>query len=138
MVAGKHAGKRAVIVKHLKSGLLLLSGPHKYNGVKLRRMNQMYVIATSTKVDLSTANFDHLEDKSFKRVRKQKKNAETDIFDSKKEKSPLSQERREAQRVVDEALIKAIRLHKDRKLLRLYLKTRFQLWNGVLPHKLRF
>jgi len=84
MVAGKHAGKRAIIVKHLKSGLLLLSGPHKYNGVKLCRMNQIYVIGTSTKIDLSTAKFDHLEDKFFKRVRKQKKNAESDIFDKKK------------------------------------------------------
>jgi len=56
----------------------------------------------------------------------------------KKEKSPLSEERRVAQRQVDEALIKAIRLNKDRNLLRRYLKTRFQLWNGVYPHKLKF
>ena len=60
-------------------------GPHKLNGVSLRRMNQIYVIATSTKLDLSAGNFENLDDKFFKRVRTSKKNAEKDIFDSKKE-----------------------------------------------------
>jgi len=55
------------------------------NGVSLRRVNQIYVIATSTKLDLSSAKFDNLDDKFFKRVRPAKKNAEKDIFDSKKE-----------------------------------------------------
>jgi len=80
LVAGKHAGKRAVIVKHLSSGLLLVNGPHKLNGVSLRRVNQIYVIGTSTKLDLSSAKFDDLDDKFFKRVRTPKKNAEKDIF----------------------------------------------------------
>ena len=60
-------------------------GPHKLNGVPLRRVNQIYVIATSTKLDLSSANFDSLDDKFFKRVRAAKKNADKDIFDSNKE-----------------------------------------------------
>ena len=55
------------------------------NGVSLRRVNQIYVIATSTKLDLSSANFDTYDDKFFKRVRPAKKNAEKDIFDAKKE-----------------------------------------------------
>jgi large subunit ribosomal protein L6e len=91
-----------VIVKQLSSGLLLVTGknineslsiiinfvylgPSKLNGVSLRRVNQIYVIATSTKLDLSSATFDNLDDKFFKRVRPTKKNAEKDIFDSKKE-----------------------------------------------------
>ena len=65
--------------------LLLALGPHKLNGVSLRRVNQIYVIATSTKIDLSKATFDNLDDKFFKRVRPAKKNADKDIFDSKKE-----------------------------------------------------
>ncbi|CAF4314539.1 unnamed protein product, partial [Adineta steineri] len=85
LVAGKHAGKRAVVVKHLSSGLLLVTGPHKLNGVPLRRVNQIYVIGTSTKLDLSSVKVDNLDDKFFKRVRQAKKNAEKDIFDSKKE-----------------------------------------------------
>jgi len=138
LVAGKHAGKRAVVVKHLSSGLLLVNGPHKLNGVPLRRVNQIYVIGTSTKLDLSSAKFDNLDDKFFKRVRPAKKNAEKDIFDSKKEKSQLSEERRQAQRDTDSAILQAIKANSDSRLLRQYLKSRFQLWNGVLPHKLKF
>ncbi|CAF2403998.1 unnamed protein product [Rotaria sp. Silwood2] len=138
LVAGKHAGKRAVVVKHLSSGLLLVTGPHKLNGVPLRRVNQIYVIATSTKLDLSSAKFDNLDDKFFKRVRPAKKNAEKDIFDSKKEKPQLSNERREAQRNTDAVVVSAIKAHADSQLLRRYIKSRFQLWNGVLPHKLKF
>jgi large subunit ribosomal protein L6e len=138
LVAGKHAGKRAVVVKHLASGLLLVTGPHKLNGVPLRRVNQIYVIGTSTKLDLSSANFDNLDDKFFKRVRPAKKNADKDIFDSNKEKPKLSDERRQAQRSTDSVVLNAIKSNADSRLLRRYLKSRFQLWNGILPHKLRF
>jgi large subunit ribosomal protein L6e len=138
LVAGKHAGKRVVVVKQLSSGLLLVTGPHKLNGVSLRCVNQIYVIGTSTKLDLSSAKFDNLDDKFFKRVRPAKKNAEKDIFDSKKEQPQLSEERRQAQTNVDTAVLSAIKAHADSRLLRRYLKSRFQLWNGVLPHKLQF
>jgi len=116
----------------------LVTGPHKLNGVPLRRVNQIYVIGTSTKLDLSAAKFDNLDDKFFKRVRSTKKNAEKDIFDSKKEKTQLSDERRQAQRTTDAAVLTAIKAHADRRILRRYLKSRFQLWNGVLPHKMKF
>jgi large subunit ribosomal protein L6e len=54
---------------------ILVTGPFKINGVPLRRINPAYVIATSTKVDLSKASDLSLDkfDESYFKVKKDKK-----------------------------------------------------------------
>merc|ERR1711928_188075 len=47
VLAGVHKGKRVVVLKQL------VTGPHKLNGCPLRRVNQRYLVATSTKLDVS-------------------------------------------------------------------------------------
>ncbi len=48
-------------------------GPYKINGVPLRRINQAYVIATTTKVDVSGVNTTSVSDALFKKVETEEK-----------------------------------------------------------------
>lgn len=66
--------------------LLPAAGPFKINGVPLRRLNQSYVIATSTKVDISGVNVDKFDDTYFaKQGERKKKKGEGEFFESEKE-----------------------------------------------------
>lgn len=64
----------------------MIIGPFKINGVPLRRVNQSYLIATSTKVDISGVNAEKFDDKYFsKEVQKKKKKGEGEFFEAEKE-----------------------------------------------------
>ncbi|KAH7674091.1 large subunit ribosomal protein L6e protein [Dioscorea alata] len=137
LLVGRFMGKRVVFLKQLPSGLLLVSGPFKVNGVPLRRVNQSYVIGTSTKVDISGVNVDKFDDKYFKKeAKKKKKKTEGEFFETEKEdKKTLPQEKKDDQKAVDAPLIKAIEAVPD---LKAYLGARFSLRSGMKPHELVF
>jgi len=145
VLAGRHKGKRVVVLKTLPSGLLLVTGPHAVNGCPIRRMHQKFTIVTSTKLDISGVKIpDTIGDKTFRRPRgdtkahKSKKTEGGDIFETKAEGYKPSEQRKKDQVVVDKQLVEVIRKNKDKKLLFSYLGSYFQLRNNIFPHKLRF
>ncbi|MQM16614.1 hypothetical protein Taro_049573 [Colocasia esculenta] len=137
LLAGRFMGKRVVFLKQLTSGLLLVTGPFKVNGVPLRRVNQAYVIGTSTKVDISGVNVEKFDDKYFaKEVQKKKTKGEGEFFETEKQETKsLPQEKKDDQKAVDAPLLKAIEGVPD---LRAYLAARFSLRAGMKPHELVF
>ena len=159
LLAGRFRGKRVVFLKQLASGLLLVTGPFRVNGVPLRRVNQAYVIATSTKIDFEgiTVRMNFLEHdfyglNLFSRVQidekiddayfakaavKGRTSAEEEFFadGEPKEKEPFPESKATDQKAVDKAIIAAI---KDEEYLAKYLKASFGLTRGQYPHQLKF
>ncbi|ELU07814.1 hypothetical protein CAPTEDRAFT_152321 [Capitella teleta] len=140
LVAGPHKGKRVVFLKQLASGLLLVTGPYFVNGCPLRRINQIYVIATKTKLNIDSVTLpDRLTDDYFRRQKLNKaKMGEGDIFESKKEVYSVSEERKEDQSSVDKQLLAAIRKSGEKKLILGYLGAMFSLSKKQFPHKMIF
>jgi len=79
LLSGRFRGKRVVFLKQLESGLLLVTGPFKVNGVPLRRMNQSLVIPTKMAVNLEKVPIEKVTEKMFLENKKAK-----DIISKKK------------------------------------------------------
>uniref|UniRef100_A0A061RIH8 60S ribosomal protein L6 n=1 Tax=Tetraselmis sp. GSL018 TaxID=582737 RepID=A0A061RIH8_9CHLO len=134
LLAGHFKGKRVVFLKQLESGLLLVTGPFNVNGVPLRRVDQSYVIATSTKLDVSAVDVSKFDDKYFKAEAKGKKEkSEEEFFSQEPTKKELPAEYIENQKAVDAAFAKI--LDED---MTAYLKNRFTLRDGMKPHLMKF
>ncbi|XAO25644.1 hypothetical protein I312_104472 [Cryptococcus bacillisporus CA1280] len=136
LLAGRFSGKRVVFLKQLDSGLLLVSGPHKLNGVPLRRVSQAYVIATSTKVDISGVSIpESISDAYFAKAKATKASKEGEFFGEGKEKKAFPEEKKAEQKAVDAALIASIKKVEN---LSKYLKSSWGLSKSDRFHELKF
>ncbi|KAI5288112.1 hypothetical protein KEM52_001297 [Ascosphaera acerosa] len=141
LLAGRFRGKRVILLKHLPQGVLLVTGPFKLNGVPLRRVNARYVIATSSKVDVSAVDAAILDKAStpeyFVREKKAEKKGEEAFFKQgeKAEKKKVVSARAADQKAVDTPLLAAI---KKEEFLASYLATTFSLRKGDKPHEMKF
>jgi len=141
LLAGQHAGRRVVFLKQLASGLLLVTGPYKINGVPLRRVDQTYVIATSTHLDISSIKVDDKFNDAYfaKKQEKKAKKSETEFFASDAEKKE-KQQKATPEKVADQKAFDAQLLAVVKKVPQLeeYLAARFSLRNGQFPHDMKF
>eukprot|EP01041_Mallomonas_annulata_P008286 gene8286-17044_t len=135
LLAGRFKGKRVVCLKQLTSGLLLVNGPYSVNGVPLRRVNQRYVIATTTSVPLAGVDVSKIDDAFFAREVEAPKADEDKFFSTEKKPTVTSPARKAAQTTVDAALQANIA---KVDMLASYLKAKFTLSKNDKPHLMKF
>jgi large subunit ribosomal protein L6e len=152
ILAGRFRGRRAVILKQLpNNGPLVVSGPMKYNGVPIRRIDSRYVIATSTKVDVSNVDTKAITPEVFQRPKAEKPaKSEGDFMGDKQKakaekaakktgkaekKTVVSDARAALQKKIDAALIEAIKKDAQGKEKAGYLRSVFTVKPGDAPHR---
>lgn len=136
LLSGRFRGKRVVCLKNLESGLLLVTGPFKINGVPLRRVNQVYVIGTSTKIDVSGVDVSGIDDAYFARVTPDSEEGEEQFFANDEAKPAVVSDQRKAdQKKVDAAVLKSVNAI---PLMKNYLGSKFSLGKHDRPHKMIF
>mmetsp|Transcript_18541 Transcript_18541/g.74022 ORF Transcript_18541/g.74022 Transcript_18541/m.74022 type:complete len:193 (-) Transcript_18541:1391-1969(-) len=145
ILAGRFRGKRAVMLKALESGLLLVTGPFSVNGVPLRRVNAAYVIATSTRLDVASVEVPATIDDSYfayekpAKKPKTKKDDEGDFFSPDEPDDAAtgpSETRLADQKTVDDQLLPIVEAHDP--LLKAYLGALFSLKKGQKPHEMKW
>ena len=135
LLSGRFRGRRVVYLKKLESNLLLVTGPYKYNGVPLKRVNAAYVLPTNTKLEVDGKVADSVKDDFFKRV-DIKGETEKDFFvEDKDKKARVTEERKKVQNDVDTVVKTAV----DKvPMMKEYLRNRFALKDGDKPHLMKF
>jgi len=151
LLAGRFRGRHAVVIKQLpKNGPLVISGPFKYNGIPLRRVDSRYIIATSTKINLGALDgkvLEKVDGALFKRKLREKKAKSAAGFLGKKKavaaatgagKKKIPDERVALQKQVDAGIIASIKKDANAKLLPGYLRSVFTVKPGDTPHRMQF
>jgi len=166
ILAGKHQAKRAVFLKQLEtSGLILICGPQRCNGIKLMRIPQAYVIATKTKIDLSRrhiripvkgkkktvtlqSRLDQIKDKWFKErsdflKNKQWKSLKNKKFllkyrNGEKKEIPTTLMLSLVTREINRCVWKAVKKGDPDHLMQQYLSSKFRLNPKDKPHDMVF
>merc|ERR1711862_217024 len=141
MLSGRFRGRRVVVLKRMDSGLLLVTGPYKLNGVPLKRVNAAYCLATSVKLNLGNVDLAKINDAWFGKTKaKGAKKGESDFFGdnaqlSDEEKARIAA-KRDTQKKVDTTVLDAVK--KQDEYFKKYMSTRFSLRNNMRFHEMSF
>ena len=135
ILSGRFRGRRVVFLKKLESNLLLVTGPYKYNGVPLKRVNAAYVLPTNTKLKVNEDVAKNVDDKFFSRVTIKREKKEYFFEDEKKKKERITEDRKKMQNEIDTSVKKAV---DEVPMMKEYLRNRFALKNGDKPHLMKF
>ena len=135
ILSGRFRGRRVVYLKKLESNLLLVTGPYKYNGVPLKRVNAAYVLPTNTKLNINAEIAKNINDKFFDRVDIERTKEEDFFEDKEKKKGRISEDKKKLQTEVDTEVKKAVDAV---PMMKEYLRNRFALKNGDKPHLMKF
>ena len=135
LLSGRFRGRRVVYLKKLESGLLLVTGPYKYNGVPLKRVNAAYVLPTNTKLEVDGKVADSIKDEFFKRKDLKFEKEEDFFVEEKAKRERVTDERKKGQNDVDTKVKEAV----DKvPMMKEYLRNRFALKSGDKPHLMKF
>ena len=112
-----------------------MTGPYKYNGVPLKRVNAAYVLPTNTKLKINEDVAKNVNDKVFDRVKIERKKEEDFFEDNEKKKGRITEDKKKLQNEVDTVVKKAV---DEVPMMKEYLRNRFALKNGDKPHLMKF
>ena len=135
LLSGRFRGRRVVFLKKLTSNLLLVTGPYKYNGVPLKRVNAAYVLPTNTVLKVDAKVADSVKDALFTKIEIDRKSEKDFFVEDKVKKDRITEEKKKAQNDVDTQVKKAV---DEVPMMKEYLRNRFALKNGDKPHLMKF